>query len=72
MAVVLILVQTEHKRNDKKNPAQTTQSTVNTSTHFTKTPTHVLIKYSVNKKKKLVECYTAFRFSHCAFLYVVI
>jgi hypothetical protein len=44
VAVVLTLVQTKqiiniHKRNNTKNTVQTIQSTVNTSTHITKTPT---------------------------------
>ena len=46
MAVVLTLVQTKqiriniHKRNNTTNTVPTTQNTVNTATHITKTPTH--------------------------------
>ena len=46
MTVVLTQVHTKQirinilKRNNIKNTVQTIQSTVNTSTHITKTPTH--------------------------------
>jgi len=46
VAIVLTLVQTKqiriniHKRNNPKNTVQKIHSTVNTSTHVTKTPTH--------------------------------